>query len=80
MFREQLVWKNFYIPNLESIGHADNVFIDYFVGKDHNDKHIFAQMIHLLLGNKRAFFLHYLPKPSKCVCGRVLDECLLYAN
>lgn len=56
MFREQLVWKNFYIPNLESIGHADIVFIDYFVEKDHNDKHIFAQMIHLLLGNKRAFF------------------------
>lgn len=71
MFREQLVWKNFYIPNLESIGHADNVFIDYFVEKDHNDKHIFAQMIHLLLGNKRAFFFCIISLSQVNVCVAV---------
>lgn len=61
MFQEELVWKNFYIENLERTGHADNVFIDYFVEKDYNDKHIFVQIIHLLSGNKRAFFFALFP-------------------
>lgn len=67
MFQEQLVWKNFYKENLERIGHADNVFIDYFVRKDHNDKHIFVQMIHLLSGNKRTFFF-IISLSQKNVC------------